>query len=143
MTPATRRRLLRVNAAFLGLAAAIALPQDIMASLYGRGPLGRVLSGTPAVAIGFVEAHGLALLLAIVLWRARPAAGSHLLALAIEVLLGASNLAFWQLFVAADALTLGYVTTALHVTFAAAQAVALLMRDRAVTAYDLMSSRHL
>jgi len=37
------------------------------------------------------------------------------------VLLGASNLVFWPIFVAADALWAGYVTTTLHWTFVVLQ----------------------
>jgi hypothetical protein len=126
MINSTRQWLLRLNAAFIGLAAVIALPQDILASIYGTGPLGRVLGDQGALAIGFVEAHGLALIVAITLWRTRPSPPMHLLALAVELLLGISNLAFWSLFVQAEALAMGYVTTILHWAFAAAQAGALL-----------------
>jgi hypothetical protein len=45
----------------------------------------------------------------------------HLTALAMEVLLGTANLAFWQMFIAMDALAVGYVTTVLHWIFALAQ----------------------
>jgi hypothetical protein len=55
----------------------------------------------------------------VVLWRARPERAAHLTALAVVALLGTANLAFWQAFVAMDALTMGYVTTALQWTFAA------------------------
>jgi len=47
-----------------------------------------------------------------------------LTAAAIHVLLGTANLVFWQLFIAADMLTVGYVTTALHGLFAALQLLA-------------------
>ena len=38
------------------------------------------------------------------------------MALGVVALLGTANLAFWQVFVAMDALVVGYVTTALHWT---------------------------
>ena len=44
--------------------------------------------------------------------------------MAIHVLLGTSNLVFWQLFVAADMLVVGYVTTALHGLFVVLQLLA-------------------
>jgi hypothetical protein len=75
----------------------------------------------PHAGIGFVEAHGLAVILSIVLWRASAARSWHLTALSIDVLLGASNLFLWQIFVAADALPIGYVSTALHWIFATLQ----------------------
>lgn len=40
-------------------------------------------------------------------------------AAAMVALLGICNLVFWQLFVATGALTMGYVTTAPHLTFVA------------------------
>jgi hypothetical protein len=136
MTNSRRQWLLRLNAAYIGGVAAVALPLDIMAAIYGTGALGRVLGDTPSLAIGFVEAHGLALLLSIVIWRARPSAAMHLLAMAMEVLLGSSNLGFWQLFVQADALVMGYVTTILHWLFAAAQGAMLLATFGAPVALD-------
>jgi hypothetical protein len=60
----------------------------------------------------------------VLLWRAAPARSWHLTAVAMEVLLGTSNLAFWDLFVATDALTGGYVTTGLHWIFVVLQAFA-------------------
>ena len=39
-------------------------------------------------------------------------------------LLGIANLAFWQIFIAADMLMVGYVTTSLHWLFAASQVIA-------------------
>ena len=131
MTVTCRRLLLRANAIFIGGAAASALVFDIRGVLYGAGPQGRLLGAAPHAGIGFVEAHGLALILAVLLWRAAPARSWHVTALALEVLLGVSNLAFWQMFVATDALTVGYVTTALHWIFAASQfAAAVAAPDR-------------
>jgi hypothetical protein len=86
----------------------------------------RILENAPYAAVGFIEAHGLALILAITLWRMMPARSWHLTAAAMEVLLGTSNLAFWQIFVAADILAVGYVTTGLHWAFVALQLLAAL-----------------
>ena len=97
---------------------------DIRGVLFGLGPQGRLLENAPYAGIGFVEAHGLALILAVLLWRAAPVRSWHLTAVAMEVLLGTANLAFWQMFVATDALAVGYVTTSLHWLFVAAQSLA-------------------
>lgn len=121
MTTNIRRLILRANALYIGVAAFAGLIFDIRGVLYGLGPQGRVLAVAPHAGIGFVEAHGLALILAILLWRAAPVRRWHVTALAMEVLLGTSNLAFWQLFVDMDALVMGYVTTCLHWIFVAAQ----------------------
>ena len=121
MTAPNRQRLLRANALFIGIAGCAGLIFDIRGVLYGLGPQGRVLENAPYAAIGFVEAHGLAVILAVLLWRAVPSRAWHVTAMAIEVLLGTSNIAFWQMFVATDALAVGYVTTGLHWLFVAAQ----------------------
>jgi hypothetical protein len=124
MTTTLRRALLRTNAIYIGGAASIALVFDIRGVLYGLGPQGRLLASAPHAGIGFVEAHGLALILAVLLWRAAPARSWHLTATALEVLLGTCNLAFWEMFVATDALAAGYVTTTLHWIFVVVQLVA-------------------
>jgi len=119
MTTTVRQLILRANALYIGIAGCAGMIFDIRGVLYGLGPQGRALADAPYAGIGFVEAHGLAVILAVVLWRARPERAAHLTALAVVALLGTANLAFWQAFVAMDALTMGYVTTALHWTFAA------------------------
>ena len=119
-----RQRLLRANALYLGVAGCAGLVFDIRGVLYGLGPQGRVLEHAPYAGISFVEAHGLAVILAVLLWRAVPSRMWHVTAMAIEVLLGTSNIAFWQMFVATDALAVGYVTTCLHWLFVAAQLTA-------------------
>jgi hypothetical protein len=81
----------------------------------------RALGNAPFTAIGFVEAHGLAFILGVLLWRAAPARSWHLTAAAVHVLLGTSNLVFWGIFTAADILAVGYITTTLHWAFVALQ----------------------
>ena len=124
MTAPVRRLVLRANSLYIGLAGLAGMLFDIRGVLYGLGPQGRVLAQAPHAAIGFIEAHGLAVILAVLLWRAVPARSWHLTALAMEVLLGMSNLAFWDMFVATDALAVGYVTTGLHWIFVVLQALA-------------------
>ena len=119
MTASVRQLILRANALYIGVAGCAGMIFDIRGVLYGLGPQGRALADAPHAGIGFVEAHGLAVILAVVLWRARPERAAHLTALAVVALLGTANLAFWQAFVAMDALTMGYLTTALHWTFVA------------------------
>src|SRR5262245_18526733 len=119
MTTTVRRLILRANALYIGVAGLAGVIFDIRGVLYGVGPQGRALANAPYAGIGFVEAHGLAVILAIVLWRARPDRSAHITALAIAALLGTANLAFWQAFIAMDVLLMGYVTTALHWAFVA------------------------
>jgi hypothetical protein len=59
------------------------------------------------------------MILAVLLWRAKLERSAHFTATAVVALLGTANLAFWQVFIAMDALVMGYVTTALHWTFVA------------------------
>ena len=88
----------------------------------GVGPQKQILAAAPHAAIGFVEAHGLAIIFGVLLWTAEPKRIWHLTAMSIHMLLGISNLVFWQIFIAADMLPAGYLTTSLHILFAALQA---------------------
>jgi hypothetical protein len=117
--------ILRLNALYLSVAAVAGLLfLDLRGVLTGLGPEGRLLSEAPDAGLGFVEAHGLALILGIVLWRAPVTASWHLTGAATSGLLGVSNLLFWQIFAANDALAMGYLTTALHCGVAIGQLVA-------------------
>lgn len=124
MTPAIRTVILRANAIFLLAASTGGFLTDIAGAFFARGPFSPIVASAPHAAIGFVEAHGLAFIIGVLLWRAPPLRTWHLAALAVHVLLGASNLAFWQIFVMADMLVAGYVTTALHGLFAVLQCLA-------------------
>ena len=130
MTARLRTSLLRGNAFYIGVAGALGLIFDIRGVLYGLGPQGQVLAGAPLAGIGFVEAHGLAVILAVLLMRAPSARSWHVTAAAMDLLLGVANLAFWQLFVVTDALAVGYVTTILHWSFGAAHVGAAFRTDR-------------
>jgi hypothetical protein len=89
--------------------------------------VGRIVAAAPHAGIGFVEAHGLAVILGVLLWRAAPERSWHLAAAAIHVLLGTANVVFWQIFVAADMLAMGFVTTSLHALFAVLQLAAVMV----------------
>jgi len=130
MTTTTRAFILRANAVYLGLSAAVAfLFLDLPALAFGLGPEARVLARAPFAAVGFVEAHGLACILSVLYWRAAPmpTRAWHLTAAAAAALLGTANLVFWQGFVESDAVPMGYVTTLLHWTFVVAQLAALIV----------------
>jgi hypothetical protein len=133
MTTTVRQFILRANALYIGIAGFAGMIFDIRGVLYGLGPQGRALADAPYAGIGFVEAHGLAVILGVVLWRSRPERAAHLTALAVVALLGTANLAFWQVFVAMDALTMGYLTTALHWMFVALNLAAAMQMSSAVT----------
>jgi hypothetical protein len=116
-----RQLLLRANALYIGVASVSAFLFDLAGIFLRVGPQSRILASAPHSGIGFLEAHGLAFIVSVLLWRAAPARVWHLTALAMEVLLGTANIVLWQIFIAADALALGYVTTAAHWIFAMLQ----------------------
>ncbi|CDX44704.1 conserved membrane hypothetical protein [Mesorhizobium sp. ORS 3359] len=117
--------LVRFNAGFLMLASAGGLFTDIAGSFFGRGPEAILLGDAPGTGIGFIEAHGLALIIGVTLWRIAYSHNWHAVLAAVHVLLGTANLLFWQFFIAADVLVVGYVTTAAHFMFAVAHLAAL------------------
>ena len=102
------------------------------ASFFARGPEVALLNEAPGAGIGFIEAHGLALIIAILLWRAAPLRSWHLTAFAVHILLGTANLVFWQFFIVSDTLLAGYVTTSLHWVFATLQLAAFVSAGRPV-----------
>jgi hypothetical protein len=120
-----RRHVMRANALYLGVASTGALHADVLGAAFGQGPLVPVFAAVPHAAIGMLEAHGLALIVAVLFWRAAPAPKWHSAALAVHLLLVGANLAFWPLFGAAGMVGVGVVTTALHGLFALLQAYAL------------------
>jgi hypothetical protein len=119
-----RQFVLKANALYLGVASVSAFIFDVVGIFLGVGPQSRILVSAPYAGIGFLEAHGLALILSVLLWRNAPSRMWHLTALAIEVLLGTANIVLWEIFIAAEALVVGYVTTALHWIFAMLQLLA-------------------
>jgi len=124
-TLATRRLILRANAIYLGIASVLGLiGLDVRGIFLGSGPEGRILAGAPYAGVGFLESHGLALILSVLLWRAAPTRSWHITGAATTALLGTANLLCWQIFVAANILPMGYLTTGLHGTFALAQLAA-------------------
>jgi hypothetical protein len=119
-----RKLLLVADAIFLLVASTGGMIADLAGAFAGAGPQRNVLGAAPHAAIGFVEAHGLAFIIGVLLWRAEPQRSWHLTAAAVHVLLGASNLVFWQLFIATGMLAMGWVTTVLHWLFVVLQLAA-------------------
>jgi hypothetical protein len=124
MNAAARQLVQRGNAWFLLVASAMGFANDIRGVFFGAGPIGDVVRMAPHSGIGFIEAHGLAFILGALLFANAPSRMWHATAAGIHLLLGASNLACWPIFAAADMLTVGYVTTALHALFFVLQSLA-------------------
>jgi hypothetical protein len=80
--------------------------------------------GVRVAGIGFVDAHELALIPGVVLWAVSPRPSWQVAAASLHALFAATNLAHWEFFVAADLVTMGYVTTAAHVLFVVVGVVA-------------------
>ena len=125
MPTITRTFVLRAHAIFLLVASFTAFLMDVAASFFAAGPEAVLIAAAPHTGIGFMEAHGLAFILGVHLWRSTAERAWHLTGAAIGLLLGSCNLLFWDMFAAADSMLMGYVTTGLHWLFAALQLVSL------------------
>ena len=123
MTPTIRTAILRANAVYLLVAAAGGWATDLLGVFFARGAFAPVVANAPYAGIGFVEAHGLAFIIGVLLWRAETLRLWHLTAVAVHILLGTANLVFWQIFIA-TMLAAGYITTSLHWLFVALQLAA-------------------
>jgi hypothetical protein len=97
---------------------------DLRGIVFGSGPAGQVLGAAPHAAIGFVEAHGLAFILSVLLWNAQPVRYAHLTAAAVMALLGVSNIVFWPLFTVTGMTAAGVILTSAHLAFAGLELLA-------------------
>src|SRR5690349_20145524 len=112
------RALLLANGAILGVVALAAALADLAGHFVNLGPMGPQLYEN-SDAIGFFEAHGLALIAAILLLRNRSAAGPawNFTAAAVHLVLGGANLLFWPVFAENNLVPMGVATTAMHAVF--------------------------
>ena len=125
-------RLLQYNAAFLMLMGGGAAVADAIGHFYAKGPLAKVMSGAP-LAISSFEAHLLAALFGLVLYHGsqqperRP---FHSLAAVIHIILGGSNLLFFDhAFGALDMRLFGLGITACHFGLVLLQTLAAMSRE--------------
>ena len=119
-----RRTLMRANGAFLALVGGAQMIFELLSHFFGTGPWGHIFTGSPYT-IGFLEAHGLAFLIGLLLIfvaAADPKQFWHGFAACVHVLLGGANLLFWSSFVAWGLLPAGIVATTFHGLFLVAQA---------------------
>jgi hypothetical protein len=112
------KTVLKLNAAFLILIGSLQMIFESLSHFRGLGPLSDRFMGSPFT-IGFFEAHGLAVLMGLLLWRAsaNPEKFWHLFAVVIHILLGGANLLFWNSFVQLDFVLPGIIATILHGLF--------------------------
>jgi hypothetical protein len=133
MNDKDRRAILRANAVYLMAASVGGLRMDVRGIFLGLGPESYIVAGAPYAGVGFLESHGLALIFSIWLWRAAATRAWHFTGAAVHALLGTANLVFWQIFIAANILWAGYLTTSLHWLFALLQvAAAITARENTV-----------
>ena len=123
---ALSQRVLQVDGVFLLLAGGLAMMLETVGHFFGVGPLAET-EGSPYTVGGF-EAHGLAIIFAVLLIRAARLSDRslwHQVGRAVHLLLGGSNLLYWSSFVELNMIGVGVITTVLHVVFVAAHSVCL------------------
>jgi hypothetical protein len=118
-----RQTLMRANGAFLALVGGPQMSFELLSYYAGNGPLGQIFAGSHYT-IGWVEAHGLAFLIGLLLIfgaSADPKRFWHAFATCVHLLLGGANLLFWQSFVFWERVPMGIGATAIHGLFLVAQ----------------------
>jgi hypothetical protein len=121
--PRWHHALLIADGAFLALVGGAQMVFELLSHFFGIGPWGQIFAGSPYT-IGFLEAHGLALLIGVLLIgvaAADPRRSWHGFAACVHVLLGGANVLFWHSFVAWGLVPAGAIATAFHGLFLVAQ----------------------
>ena len=132
-TARARRRVLLVDGVFLAVVGALQVTFELLGYFAGAGPLGAVFHGSPYT-IGWVENHGFALLVGVLLMAVAATDGQrfwHRFAIAVHVLLGAANVVFWSSFAFFGLVAMGVAATAAHVLFIGAHVLCLRASRRA------------
>jgi hypothetical protein len=128
-----RRILLRLNGAFLTIVGGTQVVFELLSHYADAGPYAGVFTDSPYT-IGWVENHGLALLIGILVLAVATRDGRrswHAFLLAVHLLLGTANLLFWDSLLAFDKVWMGAGATVVHAGFALAHLVAM-RRSRTV-----------
>jgi hypothetical protein len=128
-----KARVLLFDGLFLSIVGGVQLVFEVAGHFAGAGPLGRVFADSPYT-LGWFEAHGLALLIGILLLAVGRRDGRrfwHGFAAAVHLLLGGANLLFWDSFITFDVVPMGIVATAIHAVFVVANGACLAADRRA------------
>ncbi|MEM8533927.1 MAG: hypothetical protein AAGF95_23990 [Chloroflexota bacterium] len=129
MTHSMRTLILRTDAIPLVLFGLSGITLDLLGYFAGIGVWSEVLFNNP-LAIGAVEAHGLAITIAVLLLRHATAEDTrvwHVTAVAVHLLLGICNLVFCQVFINVGIVPVGIVATTYHFVFVIANGAALFL----------------
>jgi hypothetical protein len=120
------RKVLQFDGGFLLLAGGAAMIVETLGHFLGVGPFAQT-KGSPYTIGGF-EAHGLAIILAVLFIRAANLLDRslwHQVGLVVHLLLGGSNLLYWSSFIQLDVVPMGVITTILHIVFVIAHCMCL------------------
>jgi hypothetical protein len=131
-TERARRVLLRANGGFLAVVGAVQVGFELMSHYTGGGVYGGIFEHSP-YSIGWVENHGLALLIGLLYLTVAARDGRrfwHVFALTVHLFLGTANVVFWSAFVTFDMTTPGVLATAAHVAFVVAHGLSLRVSRR-------------
>lgn len=130
MNEFTRWLILRANAVWLGGTASVSLVLDIAGIFFGKGATAEIVAAAPNSGAAFMGNHGLAVILAALLWRGPSRRDLHLAAAAAMALYGTLNLLFWSIYAEMGAGPMGYGTTTIHWVMAIAQLAAAIAAPR-------------
>ncbi len=127
------RKILQFDGGFLLLAGGAAMIIETVGHFLGVGPFAQT-KGSPYTIGGF-EAHGLAIIFAVLFLRAATFSDRflwHRVGLVVHLLLGGSNLLYWSSFVQLNVIPMGVITTVLHIVFVIAHWMCLRWTSRRV-----------
>ena len=139
-----RKTTLRIDAIFLTLAGVFGLAGDVLSYVAGTGPFGATFHGNPTV-IGVVEAHSLAVLTAVTLWYlSRNHAGTfgNWVGLSAHLVLGGSNIIWFEVFSRIEADAQGVAVTVVHFAFVALHAFLIVRGDEPSGIKSLNAARN-
>jgi hypothetical protein len=117
--PQGNQQIFLLHGLFLALAGSVQLILEGVGHFGQLGPYATSFGNSPYT-IGFIEAHGLAILVGLLLLRAGrmgPTVQDAWLGMAVALLLGGANLLFWPSFVTFQMIVPGVVATLLHLAF--------------------------
>ena len=133
-----RRRLFLANGAFLVVTGGVQVVFELLAYYAAAGPYGGKFADSPYV-VGWVEAHGLAVIIGVLLLTVASRDGRrfwHVLAAVVHAFLGTANLVFFEGFIAWGLVPMGIAATVVHFVLVIAHSAAFVVsrpaaRDRA------------